>query len=1040
MGTSRRTFLTAAGLGALTVVVHPAASAFAAQPRQASGAGVHALAVRSSVTAISAPVGYCDNDLNPMNSTLSQWGVHTGYAVDYEFRSLGVDLGTSTAGANALLLQNLEGPHGLNQRDFSVYTGSDNQNWSKITDVQVVDLGDQVWLLFALTTGRYLKVHCHREFTDVSWSSFILSDLQTGLAAYSLPLPALLGDGGGSWSTQFSLTVQNSTSATLTDQCAYVTFADLGVPTLVSGGQLRSDLADLRFADVSGNYVPAYADTSGVFLRIAQIAPGATQTLTAYTGNTSAHDVVHSDASALQVEYGQRSLVRFDQSDGTNDGLTWGGDQRPMLLASGVVVVTAGWHNSTGQGGIGARYSHDGGRTFGSLVNFVPGTSSGSNTQYGYSNGSYIVDPSNGTLHYFFFRVGVNSGSDWLNPADHDCTCWVATASTFGSDGSPNFTSVQQLVPYSASAGKDAAWSLTYANPVITNAGTWLVPVWYAYTSSGSFAATIFRSTDRGTTWNQVSVEFTIPGSGLETGVSESALAISPVDGSILFLARAQAAGRYYLNTSHSSDDGQTWSALTQSDVLSSNTMPAMSAGRPGDLQLSWSGHNSKGQSSYWRNNLTMAYSEDGGTTWEGYHDLIGATSLSVSGINAPGSTDPAYYYMRVMEADSIRVGDKDRLFGWSNWNQTLPDAGPYMMYLEDEVRYLRNSHGALDLLRYTSTVSTLVGEGSEMAFGRWLRDSEAGSLSAAAGAGGKTSALRMQGPSGSPVGASRLYPAIRKGRIRMLVNPTSVGAALDISVQEGFGSVNQATGTLLCLRILPTGQLLTAASPRGEVTVGYLNNDTSPATGNLANFGYVGNIAFDYQSRSIGSEFSSPATLDSVSLTDTSGTTRLTASDLSVWVSNTNGSDWRQLTDWTVTGSGGAFTASGPAVTTRYLKVHQTETDTAYTFVNDISTIMSFERAFVPLQQNTVLPFDEFSTIDLGVDTGAQTVTVTVDGTLAGTVPQFAPAAVTTHLFLIGQPGSATTDVTVDQLLIQDLSAGVPAVTSVGQPQPMSA
>ncbi|GAB3609309.1 hypothetical protein GCM10027414_14340 [Humibacter ginsengiterrae] len=1039
MSTSRRTFLTAAGYGALTVVAAPAPSAFAATTTGASERTVpvlDSLAV-TSASALPAPVGFCDNDLNPAKSSLGNWGVHTPCAVDHSYRSLGVDVGTSKSQVNALRLSNQNGPHGLNQRDFSVYSGSNNQTWTKVHNLQVVDLGEEVWLLFDDVPHRYLKVHCHRGFTDSAWSSFVVADLQSGLTAFSLAVPALLADGGGAWNSQLALTVQNPTSATLADRCAYITLDDLGIPALVAAGRVRSDLADLRFADSKGRYLPSYADGAGIFIRISRIAPDQSLSVTAYIGNPAAEDVVHRDASALQVEYGQRTLVRFDENAG---GKVWGGDQRPLLLSSGVVAATAGWHDSSGHGGIGARYSHDGGRTFGDVVEFIPDGLAGSLSDYTFSNGSYIVDPASGTLHYFFYREGTTGGSDWLNPADKDLTCWVATASTFAADGSPNFTSAQKLVPHSAAAGRDAAWTLTYANPAITNAGTWLVPVWYAYTSSGSFAATIFRSTDRGATWTQVPVEFTIPGGGVEIGISESTLAISPTDGSILFLARAQAAGRYYLNTSHSSDDGQTWSALTQSDVLSSNTMPAMSAGRPGDLQLSWSGHNSKGQSSYWRNNLTMAYSEDGGTTWEGYHDLIGATSLSVSGINAPGSTDPAYYYMRVMEADSIRVGDKDRLFGWSNWNQTLPDAGPYMMYLEDEVRYLRNSHGALDLLRYTSTVSTLVGEGSEMAFGRWLRDSEAGSLSAAAGAGGKTSALRMQGPSGSPVGASRLYPAIRKGRIRMLVNPTSVGAALDISVQEGFGSTPQAKGTLVNLRVMPTGQIMTAVAPRSDAVMGYLNNDADPATGDLANFGYSGNIAFDYQLRSIGADFGTQASLDYVSMTDASGTSRLTVADLSIWVSDTNKGDWRELTDWTVTGSRGAFEASGPPVTTRYIKVHQTKADNAFTFVNNISMIMRFDPAYVPLERNTLLPFGEFSAIELGVDIEAETTTVTVNGVLAGTVGLFGPAAVTTHLFVMGQPGSTTVDVTIDELLVQDLSAGLPIVTAVGMPQSVPA
>lgn len=1015
MTISRRSFLTVAGSGAVTALL--------------TGAGVAAAAgVSPAAVPAVGPVGYRDHDLNPKLGALAEWGVHVGYAADYDYRSIGIDVGTRSV--NALVLTNSRGTHGLNQRDWSVYTSTDNNNWTKVAGVRVVDLGGEVWLLFPTQTRRYLKVHCHREYTDVARCTFVLTDMQTGLAAYNLSMSAMIADGGGTWTTSVPVTVHNPTTTTLKDRAVHVTFAQLGTSALIAAGKLRADLADLRFADAGNNYLHAYADSTGVFVRIPSIGAGQQVTIRAFTGNPDAKDVIHHDGAALQVEYGQRTLQRLNH---VADGKTWGNDHRPVLLASGVIAATAGWYGSNGKGGIGARYSYDGGRTFGAVKDFVPGTDVGSNADCHYSMGSYLVDPVDGSLHYFFYRLRTSAGTDWLDPAHKDCTCWVAKASSFAADGSPIFTSVQQLLPYSPTAGQNAAWSLTYTNPVRTPSGAWLVPVSYPYTSEGTFAVTIFRSTNRGGSWQQVPVEFTIPGGGFEVGVSETAM-VTRADGSVLLIARGQGKGRYYMVTSKSTDDGLTWAPLTESKVLSTNTFPAMSTGRPGDLQLSWSGHNSKGQASYWRNNLTMAHSQDGGATWHGYHDLIGATSLSVPGITPPGGSG-SLYYMRVMEADSVRVGTEDRLFGWSNWNQTFPDCGPQTLYIEDEVRYLRDSHGALDTLGFRSSHTSLVGPGSEMAHARWWRVSGAGSLTLTSGARGATSALKMAGPAGSNVGASRLFPAIRKGRVRFRFRWAAVGSNLDLAIQEGFGSDSQATGTVNILRVTPTGRLLASTSARGEASIGYVDNDVNPALGNLGNFAYEGKMAFDYLRRSIGASFTTPARLESIRIADADGASRLTAADLSVWVSDTNNGDWTRLTNWTISGSGGAFTASGPAVTTRYIKFAQTKADTAFTFVNDKRGIMAFTRALSPLPVDTTLAANAYATIDLGVDTTAKTVTVTINGQSKGTLPMFAPAEVVTHLLVLGWAGSAAVDVAVDELLVQDTKAGLPAVQSVGTP-----
>ncbi|HEY0698246.1 MAG TPA: exo-alpha-sialidase, partial [Micromonospora sp.] len=422
----------------------------------------------------------------------------------------------------------------------------------------------------------------------------------------------------------------------------YLTWDDLLMTALLANRRLEPDLSDVRFADARGEYLHAYADADGIHIRIPSIGPGEQQSIHLYSGNGEATDTVHVDTQALQVEYGQRTLTRHPSASPA--GGDWGHDSKATKLGSGVVMLAGG----TTAGDFHARYSTNEGRTFGDLETLVVKPLGRSRI----SMGSCYVDPATGMTLLFYYTLGATSGPDWMSEANHSCHCLVARAESYDERGRPVFTSTQRLLPIARNLGIPSSWALTYCNPVRTRTGALVVPIAHVVEHGGAtFVVSVFRSTDDGVTWVQNARSLEVPGSGFEIGVSESAIQVLD-DGSILILARQQGPTRYHFLRTVSRDDGLTWEPVRDSDILASNTMPWMSRDRDDHLVLGWSGHNAQNQASYHRNNLTVTWSDDEGGTFNGYHDMLGATSHTVS-----GSIGNSQMWMRVMESDSTRSG-----------------------------------------------------------------------------------------------------------------------------------------------------------------------------------------------------------------------------------------------------------------------------------------------------------------------------------------------------------------------------------------------
>lgn len=922
--------------------------------------------------------------------------------------------------------------HRLSSRDLSTYVSNDNRSWTKVRDVELVSIGTSLWLYGFSVRARYVKVHCHRGEQD-GWT-FLLADLQTGLRTYLLPKESFVGGGGGSWSFRTPVVVRNPHRHELRDRAVYIPFADLGVESLVAAGRLQPDLRDLRFATPDGAELHAYADGGGCQVRVPLLHPRQQLLVNAYSGNPAATNRVLHDTDALQVEYGQRTLV--GETSTLPDGSAFGSALKAVRLPDGTMMVAA---SSPRNVGVHARFSSDGGRVWSEPERILPPTLPDLSSD---GPGGFVVDASTGALVFFFnVTVAVNFADDLLDVEKNNVQQWVAVARSYTFDGRPVFGSPQRVPIRIRELDRPANWALTYANGIVTREGTYLLPVSYIIRSDGTFASAVVRSEDGGRTWQQSASELSLPGrSGFEVGITE--VAVEELDdGSLLLLARTQAPQEFYFAISRSHDDGRTWETVSDSRILASNTAPGLSRDSERSLVLSWSGHNAFDQTSKFRNNLSAAFSDDDGQHWHGYHDLLGATMLSFPGW---ASTQES---LTAVNADSAAVNDDERLFAWSSY---AGGTSAYRLHIEDVNRYLKASHGALDAVSFRAAQG--VGNGTELAAHRWWRTTRTGVLDLVEGRRPARRAIRMRvSPPGenepivpTEVGASRLFPAVRRASIRFSVRCASLGTPLHLCLQEGYSADWNARGTALSLQLTPAGELrATTDDTFGLIPdIGFLANDSDPATGRISNFGLHQVLAMDYQRRSIGADLFDVTEISGIQVVDNNliGTAgnRVQPQDLRIWTSDTNLGDWQELTGWTGTKDGAAITVSGAAVSTRYVKVSHSFSDNAFTFANDQQRLLrvlpdrSQPQQFAPLALPTTLTAGEWHTVHCDVDLPNREISVSVDGTRRAILPQLHAAEVVTHLLLLVGDTDSPTDIAIDELVVQDTALGLPAVSRV--------
>ena len=159
-----------------------------------------------------------------------------------------------------------------------------------------------------------------------------------------------------------------------------------------------------------------------------------------------------------------------------------------------------------------------------------------------------------------------------------------------------------------------------------TRSGRLLVPLsYYSQRKTGKFVSKLSLSDDRGKTWRPSKGECVVDSGGhlLESGACEP-ICVELSDGRIWMLMRTQTG---YQHEAFSQDDGETWSQSRPSRFVSSNSPGALLRMRNGALVLVWNNCMSptnEGEvlTSYDRQVLSAAFSEDDGKTWYGYREI----------------------------------------------------------------------------------------------------------------------------------------------------------------------------------------------------------------------------------------------------------------------------------------------------------------------------------------------------------------------------------------------------------------------------------
>ncbi|MEE3373184.1 MAG: sialidase family protein [Planctomycetota bacterium] len=163
-----------------------------------------------------------------------------------------------------------------------------------------------------------------------------------------------------------------------------------------------------------------------------------------------------------------------------------------------------------------------------------------------------------------------------------------------------------------------------------TRSGRLLVPLsYYSRRKTGKFVSKLSISDDLGTTWRPSVGECVVDSGGhlLESGACEP-ICVELSDGRIWMLMRTQTG---YQHEAFSADGGDRWSQPKPSRFVSSNSPGALLRMQSGDLVLVWSNCMSptnEGQvlTSYDRQILAAAVSEDDGKTWQGYREIARIT------------------------------------------------------------------------------------------------------------------------------------------------------------------------------------------------------------------------------------------------------------------------------------------------------------------------------------------------------------------------------------------------------------------------------
>ncbi|WP_409343372.1 exo-alpha-sialidase [Paenibacillus sp. MBLB4367] len=728
----------------------------------------HMLEVRQVMPrspSIPGTIGYVNQDLNPATMPIGNWGTVVAAALDYNYRSLGIDLGSSQPFNTIELVEN-QGPSRVEKTDLSVYVSNDNQSYTKVSDWRFLKLNNRIILYNMNASGRYIKVHNHFDDTSFTFSN---TNLQNMIYVSNRSVGEWTASGGGTWLYKKSVQVSNAGTSPLLDRSVYIAKSALGTAALQAAGKLQRDFRDVRFADEANHELAYYMDDNGFYVNIPTLEPGLS-TVYFYYGNASA-EFVGAGQEGLQVEYGNKTLMEHSTPEFRDN-------VKPEKLANGDILMVANRVSST-TSGIYAKYSSDGGRTWTAQTQIVNLNDAGRDEP-----ASLFVDPATGKVVLFFYSYYGYTTTNCLTAGN---ACRNDLYYTVSMDHGRTFAQPVKIntgtLEYNG-ATYPINYNVTYTNPIELVNGDWIFPFVYVKAPDGSFAVSVLISTDQGVTWTKSVSQLAVGSSGSEAGLSEPSI-VQLADGSLRMYMRQQVPGKVKLAQSTSTDNGRTWSVPTDAPVFSSNTMSVLKRHSNHDILLLWPGNNSFGGTSYLRNPLTLAYSQDETNSWRAMRDLLGRTRLSQSAVN------PA---KQVATQPSLVEVDPDTyLFGWwgSNWSTATT------LLVEDFNRYLYRSHGVFDDFEY-----------SELKNDYWWELGGSISTSTNQSKSGASSLRLLDNNTTSLTAGSRLFPGIRKGTVKFSLYASNLSDLFSFSLREPYSYVHNAPGTVFQFMLEADGSL----------------------------------------------------------------------------------------------------------------------------------------------------------------------------------------------------------------------------------------
>lgn len=913
-------------------------------------------------------VGVLESDRDPRRGRLDKWGDTGDVALDGSRTSVGVDLGHDVQ-FNRIELAASRRADRIEKSDLSVYVSDDNNDYQRIDEWDFLRVETSIYIFNLCTRSRYVKVHCHLADQLQTFNN----SLQHLMAIMNVPRRQWTFEGGGTWAWRMPITVHNPNNETIFDRAVHISKNSLNVADLIASGKLEPDLRDARFADILDREMQFYEDTSGFHVRIPQLGANATDTIYFYYGNPKA-GYRGKTPEALQVEYGYKTIE--DQSK----AIPWS-DLKPVRLQNGALLIAGGMSRTSG---MQARYSFDDGHTWSAPETLLePSNMNGSSTD---SPCGFWVDPDTERVllmiqSHYHYRIDGHSAMDPGVCRNELHTTW---SSSFVA-GRPVFAPPRRISDITTNDGRLINYALNYTNPIRLTDGTFLAPIHYIYRDNGAFAASTLLSED-GVTWSKSASELTIPGGGHEIGVTQSAI-IQLQDATIVMYLRWQSGNRHYLGQSSSADGGRTWSELTESQILSTNTLPALSRHSNGDILLSWSGHNAMGSDAYFRDDITIAVSTDETSSWHKHRDLLRRPLLS----SAANWENNSFY--NAVEVDKTYAGNDSYLITWS--------ARCTSMLVEDFHRFLYRSHGAVERFGHSESAKTVP----------------------------------------LPSAVSRVFPGTRRASVRFSMRANHFDPGIYIALQEGFAQTWNAPGTAYALRITDDGLLQYTDFQQYETRprIAWAENDVNHERTNLSNFGRRLLIAFDHKNRSIGADLGNSRTIESIRLHSKEANNRIDESDLSVYISDRNAGDWRQVRGWSFAKISGDITISDLNVKARYIKLVQSRADMAFTFYEYIHQIMEVVVAdpqptapFVELAKPTRLSTGKWHHVVIDFDLAQGNAQVTVNGEVRGVVPQIHRTQTVKHI-LITTDDNGEADIELDELIVQDTEVQLPSISSIG-------